>query len=359
MVATASNEEIRRFSVRGGEVVITKDSESADDIGIAAFVPESLPGVVYGYHLSVLRPRANSYGGFIKWLFDSNDIKAQLATRANGLTRVGLGQGALTSIPVPIPPVDEQRQIAAYLDRETGQIDELIAKQEQLLTTLAERRRAVIVSAVAKGASDWGVHRLGRLVTSRRSGTSVNAVDEPTVDGVGVLKTSAVSAGAFVPGANKAVVDAEERQRLTAPVEAHAVLVNRANSPGLVGSGVFVPKAHRNLFLSDKIWSLTFRAEHRFIAWWMQSPLYRDQVAFTTVGASSSMQNLSYADFSAFRISLPDQHEQRSIADQLDEETAAIDSLSTKATQMIALLRERRQALISALLTGEIDVRSA
>lgn len=264
----------------------------------------------------------------------------------------------LKALRVPKPPLNEQRQIAAYLDRETGQIDELIAKQEQLLTTLAERRQALIIRSFQR-RPHWVPTCLKRLVVDRYSGASVNAVDQPADPGEpGVLKTSSVSAGRFVPEANKAVVDQREQARLTGEVRPGTIIVNRANSPIYVGTAALISDpVPANLYLSDKLWSIRFSADHRFVAWWLQTPLYRDQVAFTTVGTSSSMQNLSYQDFGGFTVALPPLREQEEIASALDVASSAMDRLSWKATAMIALLRERRQALISAAVTGKIDVR--
>ncbi|MDY7528147.1 MULTISPECIES: restriction endonuclease subunit S [unclassified Cryobacterium] len=373
--ATASPSEIARFSLRSGDVVITKDSESADDIGIAAFVPVDLPGVVCGYHLAILRAKSNADGYFLKWLFDSTYVNSVLETRANGLTRVGLGQSALASLPVPIPPVREQREIAAYLDRETGQIDALIAKQEQLVEMLTERRQAVIAHAVTRGINskvelrdsgvewlgvvpiEWSVSKLKHVIADRESGTSVNATDTPAVLGeIAVLKTGSASRGVFDSSQNKVVLE-EDLPRVSCPVRLGKVLINRANSPELVGAAALVREAHDNLYLSDKLWQIGFRCDPIFVYWWFQTRTYKDQVGAQRVGSSSSMQNLSYEDFREIRLAMPSRQEQEAIGAFLDSETAKIADLVSKAHQVVGALRERRQAIISAAVTGKIDVR--
>ena len=100
MAATATSEQIARFTLRAGDTIITKDSETADDIASAAYVPNDMPGVVCGYHLSMIRPHAGTSGAFIKRYFDSAFAKASVAVRANGLTRVGLGQYAVDNLNV-------------------------------------------------------------------------------------------------------------------------------------------------------------------------------------------------------------------------------------------------------------------
>ncbi|MEL7356253.1 MAG: restriction endonuclease subunit S [Cyanobacteria bacterium J06560_6] len=169
MSATATNEQIEKFELQAGDVIFTKDSESADDIAIASYVPESLPGVICGYHLSMIRPGPTADGEFIKRFFDSHSAKAYFAVSANGLTRMGLSQYSTDNVPTPIPPLEEQKQIAQFLDYETARINTLITEQQRLIELLKEKRQAVISHAVTKGLDptvpmkDSGVEWLGEV----------------------------------------------------------------------------------------------------------------------------------------------------------------------------------------------------
>ena len=169
MAATASTDQVARFTLKGGDTIITKDSETADDIAIAAYVVEDLPGVVCGYHLSMVRPRGSTCGAYVKRLFDSFYAKARFAVAANGLTRVGLGQYALDNVEFPFPPPQEQQLIATFLDLETAKIDTLVEEQRRLIELLKEKRQAVISQAVTKGLDpnvsrkDSGVEWLGKV----------------------------------------------------------------------------------------------------------------------------------------------------------------------------------------------------
>jgi type I restriction enzyme S subunit len=168
MPATATDDQIAKFTLRAGDTIITKDSETADDIAVAAHVPNDLPGVVCGYHLSMVRPREGIHGAFVKRLFDSAYAKSCFAVRANGLTRVGLSQYELDNVDMPVPPRPEQAAIATFLDRETAKIDALIAafvggdtiKSKPLsadhrgLITLLQERRSALVSAAVTGQID-------------------------------------------------------------------------------------------------------------------------------------------------------------------------------------------------------------
>lgn len=148
MEATATSSEIQKYSLRADTVLITKDSESANDIGIPAYVEKDLPGVVCGYHLSIVQPKAETSGIFLKWYFDSSSTKSVMETQSNGLTRMALGQGAINCLPIAVPGLAEQLEIGEYLKRATKQIDELVAKSKSMIGIFKERRQALISAAV-------------------------------------------------------------------------------------------------------------------------------------------------------------------------------------------------------------------
>ncbi len=152
MAATATPEQVRRFSLRTGDVLITKDSESWTDIAVPAVITEDLPEVLCGYHLALVRPRAGrSDGRFLARAFSALGPRDQFHIAANGITRFGLGGDTIRIALFPTPPLEEQHAIAVFLDRETARIDGLVAKKERLIELLQEKRAALITRAVTKG----------------------------------------------------------------------------------------------------------------------------------------------------------------------------------------------------------------
>jgi Fic family protein len=119
MTATASREQARRFSLRAGDVLITKDSESWTDIAVPALVAEDLRDVLCGYHLAHVRPGRGCVGAFLCRAFSAIGPRNQFHVAANGITRFGLGGDAIRTGMLAMPPEPEQRAIAAFLDRET------------------------------------------------------------------------------------------------------------------------------------------------------------------------------------------------------------------------------------------------
>ena len=151
MEGSATEAEIERFQLRRDQVIITKDSEAWDDIGVPALVTNDMPEVLCGYHLSVLEPGPDLDGSFLAWLCRAAPLNDQFKVAANGVTRFGLGQYPMKNAFIAVPPLETQRRIARYLDEKTARIDGLIEKKRVLLDRLAEKRQALITRAVTKG----------------------------------------------------------------------------------------------------------------------------------------------------------------------------------------------------------------
>lgn len=148
MQATATNDEIRKFALNKGDVIVTKDSESWDDIAIPAYIKEDMHGVLCGYHLAIIQANQNMCGEYIFWSFLSQTINYQFQVSATGVTRYGLGKGSLDNAMFFAPSKKEQHQIAKYLDQRTTEIDSLINKIESAITKLREYRSSLITAAV-------------------------------------------------------------------------------------------------------------------------------------------------------------------------------------------------------------------
>ena len=139
--------EFAKFALRKGDVVITKDSETPDDIGVPTFVKDDLDDVVCGYHLTMIRPLA-CLGEFIFRFIQSDRTRRYFEVNSNGITRYGLGKPSIENLRLPIPSDAEQRHIADFLERKTGQIDELMATEQRKIERLKEYRQSLISEAV-------------------------------------------------------------------------------------------------------------------------------------------------------------------------------------------------------------------
>lgn len=169
MDGSASESEYEKLKLQKGDVLVTKDSETPQDIAIPALVNEDLSNVVCGYHLALIRPHKKISGGYLFRLFQTKPINAHFEVSANGITRYGLGVDAFGSLRVFSPPLPEQSSISTYLDSQTQKIDQLIANKKVQVERLKELRQIEINNAVTKGLNphapmkDSGVEWLGQI----------------------------------------------------------------------------------------------------------------------------------------------------------------------------------------------------
>jgi len=148
MLASASDEQISRFSLKTDDILITKDSEVPEDIAVPAFVSKTLPGIVCGYHLAIVRPKADVYGGYLFRAFQSSCVKAQYSRLANGITRYGLSKYSIGNVLFCQPPHDEQKDIARFLNCEILKIDNSIKSIRKQIKKITEYRSSVIHAVV-------------------------------------------------------------------------------------------------------------------------------------------------------------------------------------------------------------------
>lgn len=153
MKATASYDQISKLSLNKGDIIITKDSETAEDIGVPTIVTEDLDNVVCGYHLTVIRPYESIYNKFLFRCFESKKINDQFVIAANGITRFGLSLYPIANSYVCIPPYDEQKELSVFLEKEISKIYKIM-KSIQKEITLLEEYKASLIHHVVTGKID-------------------------------------------------------------------------------------------------------------------------------------------------------------------------------------------------------------
>ena len=282
------------------------------------------------------------------------------------------------SIKVPFPPEHEQRAIAAFLDRETAKIDALIAEQQRLIELLQEKRQAVISHAVTKGLNpdvpmkDSGIEWLGEVpehwevVSVRRILAAIDQGWSPQCDSRaadlnewGILKTGCVNHGFFSEEENKAL-PSDLEPIYEYEVNAGDVLMSRASgSPELVGATAYVHEVRPRLMLSDKTFRIhvTDKISPQFFVAVFNSQTMRAQIAQSISGADGLANNLPQSKLRGFVLALPPVEEQAEVLEEVSTRCDEYDALKAQAERAITLLQERRSALISAAVTGRIDVR--
>jgi type I restriction enzyme, S subunit len=151
---SCSEVEFDRFHLKEGFVILTKDSESPDDIGIPCYVETNLNNVVCGYHLFVIIKNKNYINSKFLFRFIQSDIvRCHFEVNSKGITRFGLSKSIIENLFVDLPPIPEQQLIADYLDEQTQKIDTTIEKETQRIELLKEYRQSLI-SEVVTGKID-------------------------------------------------------------------------------------------------------------------------------------------------------------------------------------------------------------
>ncbi len=311
---------------------------------------------------------------YLHYLLRSPLYIAQYLRRSKGIrvNQWDLDPDGLKQLEVLLPSVSEQRRIAAFLDYETAKIDALIEKQQQLIDLLKEKRQAVISHAVTKGLNpeapmrDSGVEWLGEVPVhwdvSRLKFLVSHVVDchhsTPKYDpdaAFPALRTADVSPGCLdLEGANR--VHADEYQARIARLKPEEGDIIYSREGERWGMAALIPK-NVDLCLAQRV--MLFRAipevDSRFLMWALNSNGVYNQLACDIVGATSPHVNIG--DIREVWLAVPPIAEQNAIALHVQKALQALDRLDAAASGVIATLQERRTALISAAVTGKIDVR--
>lgn len=258
----------------------------------------------------------------------------------------GIGVGQIAPLHVYVPPLDEQRAIADYLDHETAQIDALVAKQEELLTLLAERKRSVLdhVLSGVRGESR-------RLRWLYRSSGEAN---KPNEEVLSVYRDHGVIPKASRSDNFNKTPENVDRYLLVRP---HDLVVNKMKA----WQGSLGVSAHRGIVSGDYevLRPTTSDLDPDYAHFILRSPKMIQEYRVRSRGIRPSQWRLYWQDLADISVVVPPLAEQRSAASRIKTEADAIDSLIAEAEEHIALAKERRSALITAAVTGQIDVRTA
>ena len=380
MHATASETEIVKFGLAVDDVLITKDSESWDDIGVPALVRETAGDLVCGYHLALIRPFEQKMdGAFLFRCLQAKPIQVQLELAANGVTRFGIPKFEIGTVKLPLPPLPQQRVIADYLDRETARLDALVAAKERVLALLAEKRRAFVTHAMTRGLDpdaslrDSGIPWIGEIPIHWRverlklhlHGHGIEQGWSPICDNVpaapeewGVLKAGCVNHWEFDPSQNKRLPD-DTAPRPRYEICRGDVVMSRANTTNLLGSIVYVGEVRPHLLLCDKLYRLGVNdvtLNKRYLVAVLQTPAGRYEFERDATGTSNSMQNIGQDSVRNLWLPVPPIDEQRAIVDHIRKVSMKLEAIHAATDSTVKLLNERRAALIAAAVTGRIDI---
>ena len=275
-------------------------------------------------------------------------------------TQNNLNASQVGALRICLPPLDEQRQIAEYLDRETGKIDELIAKQEHLVAALGERLTALWSNQIDELAQKYPTVSIRRVIDSIVDGPFGSSLTSAhySEDGARVIRLGNI--GIFVfKNFDQAYIPLDYARELSA----HAVSAGDVIVAGLgdekmpLGRAAVVPDTLGIALVKADCYRVRAnnRVSSEYLAWALSSPQLREQ--FKLLSRGSTRQRLNTTVVRDPTIPLPPRAAQDAAVQRFSVENAQMDQVVLKAVQVVEMLRERRAALISAAVTGKIDVR--
>ena len=368
MKATASKAQIEKFTLKKGDIIATKDSESANDIGIAALVKQDFEDVVCGYHLTYIKPE-KLLGEYLFRQFQSEYIKRKFETLANGVTRYALGVDAFNCLNLVLPPEEEQIAIANYLDKKTQEIDQLIEDKKQLIQLFEEEKKVVISLAVSKGISQnvavkesgidwmglipkhWDIKKLNWCFSNIGSGTTPKSGEEEYYFNgyINWLLTGDLNDGEIIETTkkitDKAIKDYSSLKIY--PVDSIVIAMYGATI-GKLG----LLKIETTVNQACCVMSNPLHHTTMFLFYYLLA--VRQEIINMSYGGGQP--NISQEILKTLKITVPPLDEQEKIVNHIELESRRIDSKIEKTKKLIDLLIEYRSALISEVVIGKVKV---
>lgn len=291
----------------------------------------------------------------------------------------GLSVETISNHRIPVPPPDEQRAIATFLGRETAKIDALIAEQEKLLALLAEKRQATISHAVTRGLNPnapmkdsgipwlgevpahWDVMALGRVTVSKCDGPFGSGLksDHYVEEGARVIRLQNIRGGRF-DGRDAAFIELgyfESEMARHEVREGDLLIAGLGDDNNVVGRACVAPVDIYPALVKADCFRFRLDDEHalpEFAAWALTVGAAYDA---GVLSSGSTRSRIPLSVMASRKIPVPPVSEQVEIARHIESVQSKFEEMAITAERAIELLRERRSALISAAVTGKIDVR--
>lgn len=360
MDATASRVERERWALQQGDVLFTKDSETADEIGIPAYVAEDMPDVLCGYHLGLARPDQRSVNGaFLATILASQSAAREFSRIANGITRFGLTLDATRSLPILLPPLAEQGAIAAVLDS----IDEAIERTEEVIAATERLRDSLLHELLTRGLpgrhSEWReVPGLGTIPAS----WEVVRLEEiaEVIDGATPSRENSDYWGGDVAWIVPSELTELSGRFLDASRESITTEGSHAAGLRLIppGSVLLTTRATIGATAINRVPVTTNQGFQSLVphdvtdGFWLYYLIAAMRRELEKRGAGSTFLEVSRDSVRSLSVPSPRIEERQAIADTLD----SVDNAVEKARAELAALQASRASTADALLTGRVRV---
>lgn len=358
-----SPSEQEAFALRPGDVLVTEGSGSLSAVGASCVWGAQIEGVVcFQNTLLRLRPRASTDPRFLAWWCRYAFADGLFAAAATGANIYHLSAERLRSLPVSYLPLPRQRAIADYLDEETSRLDALVDRKRSMLALLGEKKRGVIDHLVVPrelggdaddGGDAWPVTSLKRCVGFFADG---DWIESPfiTEDGIRLIQTGNVGEGHYREQGYRYISKETFAELRCTEVYPGDVLISRLAGP--VGCACRAPQLGLRMVASVDVVIVRPMVvlDSDFLVYWLSSSAHLELADLLARG--TTMQRLSRSQVGDMPVPVPSLETQRQAVSELSRRLGQLEAAQQKLIRQIELLREHRQALITAAVTGELEI---
>lgn len=362
MHGSATEAEIDNFKLEVGDVIITKDSESWDDIAIPALVKETKENLVCGYHLAVIKTDKEKLNPeFLFRCLQSKEIRLQMELASTGVTRYGLPKDAIGRTMLPVPKIEKQNTIVKFIEESISEIDKLIIEKEKLIKLLEEQRQALITQSITKGINPnvklkdsgidwlgeipehWNVERTKWLFKERNQRSETGEEELLTVSHItGVTSRAEKDVNMF---------EAETTEGYKIVHKGDLVINTLWAWMGAMGTspldGIASPAYH--------VYEPLERILPEYVDAIVRMPVFASEVIRFSKGVWSSRLRLYPEGFYEVYFPVPSTSEQKEIIHFLEKQINKNEKIVASTKRSLDLLNEKRESLITSIITGKTD----
>lgn len=374
MHSTATEEEIIKFRLLEHDVIITKDSESWDDIGIPALVVETNDKLVCGYHLAIIRANENTlFGPYLFRCLQSKIIRLQLELASTGVTRFGLSKDEIGRLYIPIPPFEVQLKIAKFLDKEIKDIDNLVFAKEKLIEKLDEKKQVVLTNILTSGIEKnvefketnlnlfpkipkhWQVSKIKFVTTKIGSGVTPKGGSEVYVkEGIPFFRSQNVHFNGLRIDDLVYIKEETHQSMSNSKIEKGDVLLNITGAS--LGRCYYYDGQLGEANVNQHVCILrpNDKIQTKFLYYLISSNIGQNQIEMFQTGGGR--EGLNFEDIKSFVIPLPSKEKQDKIVKHIEDLYGKLNKLIEASAKSINLLKERRNSLINSAVTGKLNI---
>jgi type I restriction enzyme S subunit len=372
-------EPVLEYAIKRGDLLVSR-ANTRELVGCAAVALQDYPWLFICdkiYRLTLKTEEA--IPSHVAAYLSSRQARGQIELGATGASQSmqNISQDVIRNLSIPLPCVKEQQAIANFLDRETAKIDALVSEQQRLIELLQEKRQAVISHAVTKGLNPnapmkdsgvewlgevpehWEIKPLKRLTKIENSGCYGEEEGHSDID-LPVATTAQIDPNGRFLVEKMSIRSFTLEEAAKYSCEANDILVVKSSGSAtniISGKAGLVDDECEQFVFSNFLLRVKPLDEHsaKYIYYLLRSSLTRSRVE--KMCSTTTYPNLQVGIYCSAHLPVPPLEEQREIARYIDTCLEGIDNLVEHDQTLIDLARERRSALISAAVTGQIDVR--